>query len=94
MEISKSVISGQILSVILDKSKNLSHNPYDNFLANIILHSLNSYPFFLVIIYYNKLDKFLSTVIDPDNRIFSRDQLIKDYNYPKEDVYDMELENF
>jgi hypothetical protein len=43
---------------------------------------------------YNKLDKFLSTVIDPDNRIFSRDQLIKDYNYPKEDVYDMELENF
>ena len=43
---------------------------------------------------FNKLDKFLSTVIDPDNRIFSRDQLIKDYNYPKEDVYDMELENF
>ena len=43
---------------------------------------------------YNKLDKFLSTVIDPENRIFSRDQLIKDYNYPKEDVYDMELENF
>ena len=43
---------------------------------------------------YNKLDKFLSTVIDPENRIFSRDQLIKDYNYPKEDGYDMELENF
>ena len=43
---------------------------------------------------YDKLDKFLSTVIDPENRIFSRDQLIKDYNYPKEDVYDMELENF
>ena len=43
---------------------------------------------------YDKLDNFLSAVIDPDNRIFSRDQLIKDYNYPKEDVYDMELENF
>lgn len=32
--------------------------------------------------------------LNPENRIFSRDQLIKDYNYPKEDVYDMELENF
>jgi hypothetical protein len=43
---------------------------------------------------YNKMDDFLSSVIDPKKRIFYRDQLIKDHNYPREDVYDMELDNF
>jgi len=45
-------------------------------------------------IQYESLDHFLSTVIDPEKRIFSKNQLIMDYNYPKEDVYDLELDNF
>lgn len=45
-------------------------------------------------IQYDLLDDFLCTVIDPEKRVFSRDQLIEVHNYPSEDVYDLEIEEW
>lgn len=60
-----------------------------------------SYPYYYSVILTDKIsnkidtkniDKFLSLVIDPLGRRFSKDDLIRDYNYPTEDVYDIDLD--
>lgn len=62
-----------------------------------------SYPYFYSVILTNEishevkfknLDKFLASVIDPADKNFSKDQLIKDNNYPDVDVYDVDLDNW
>lgn len=41
-----------------------------------------------------RLDQFLATCIDPLGRKFTQSSLIKNYSYPKEDPYEMEIDNF
>lgn len=62
-----------------------------------------SYPYFYFVILTNdvrdnlqlkEIDKFVSLVVDPSERIIAKEQLIKEYNYPSEDIYDIELENW
>jgi hypothetical protein len=40
------------------------------------------------------LDAFLSLVIDPANECFAKEKLIQEYDYPKEDVYEVDFENW
>lgn len=39
-----------------------------------------------------KMDKFLSLVIDPHKNCYEKDRLIREFNYPEDDVYDLDLE--
>ncbi len=41
-----------------------------------------------------KLDSFISLVIDPHQRTFTRNTLIKEYNYPEGDVYAIDLDDW
>jgi hypothetical protein len=38
------------------------------------------------------IDEFLSLVIDPLGRTFDKAKLIQEYNYPTEDIYDIDLD--
>jgi len=38
------------------------------------------------------IDDFLSLVIDPLGRTFTKDELIQDFNYPKEDIFDVDID--
>lgn len=40
------------------------------------------------------MDKFIGRVIDPLGRIVHKATLIKDFNYPEEDVYSVDLDNW
>jgi len=40
------------------------------------------------------IDEFLSLVIDPAKRIIPKTELIRNCNYPNEDVYEIELDNW
>ncbi|MBK8808293.1 MAG: hypothetical protein IPO21_17370 [Bacteroidales bacterium] len=60
-----------------------------------------SYPYFYSVILTDKIsskldtkeiDDFLSLVIDPFGRTITKEKLIQDYNYPVDDVYDIDLE--
>ncbi|QQS28712.1 MAG: hypothetical protein IPM47_17980 [Sphingobacteriales bacterium] len=42
----------------------------------------------------NAIDNFLSLTIDPLGRAIPKSKLVKDYNYPKEDVYDLDFEDW
>jgi hypothetical protein len=41
-----------------------------------------------------KINKFLSLVIDPTDRMFSKNELISKYNYPKDDLFDVFMDNW
>ncbi|MDZ7615210.1 MAG: hypothetical protein U5K51_17055 [Flavobacteriaceae bacterium] len=60
-----------------------------------------SYPYFYSVIMTNKIssklntkkiDAFLSMVIDPLGRTFSKEELVKAYNYPKENEFDVDTD--
>ncbi|MCZ2129670.1 MAG: hypothetical protein LC109_05320, partial [Bacteroidia bacterium] len=45
-------------------------------------------------IIFKEIDLFLSLVIDPDNRNFSKEILVKANGYPDENVYHIDLDNW
>ncbi len=62
-----------------------------------------SYPYYFSVIITDeiskkanskKVDKFLASVVDPRNRSYSKAKLMKEYQYPTEDVYDVELDDW
>lgn len=40
----------------------------------------------------SEINSFLSTLIDPEHRVFAKADLIRDYGYPPEDIADLELD--
>jgi hypothetical protein len=38
------------------------------------------------------IDKFLSLVVDPLGRTITKDKLIQDFNYPAEDIYEVDMD--
>lgn len=60
-----------------------------------------SYPYYYSIIMTSeiseklnikKMDEFLSLVIDPQKKCYEKDTLIREFNFPKDDVFDLDLE--
>jgi len=61
----------------------------------------NSYPYLYSLIVSNNtsekidtknLDEFLWTAIDPNKRTYHKEQLIKNYNYPDRDLFDIDID--
>ncbi len=40
------------------------------------------------------MDKFLGLVIDPSGQMVTKERLVNDYNYPTEDVYEIDADNW
>jgi hypothetical protein len=80
---------------------------FKNSLNNVLDHNsgmmeIGYQYFFPVIITKNiieqidtkEIDNFLSLVIDPKGKTISKNKIIASHNYPKEDVYDIDLDNW
>lgn len=53
-------------------------------ITNHIINNINT----------TEIDNFIGKVIDPLGRIISKETLVKDFNYPEEDVYIADLDNW
>ncbi len=60
------------------------HTSYSEIMTRKVLDTLDT----------KEIDDFLSLVIDPAGKRFHRDELIKTYNYPTEDIFDVDLDWF
>ena len=79
----KVVLLGQIDYIVGYRIMEISYKYFYSFImTDQILSKLNS----------KKIDSFLSFVVDPLGRTFSISELVGKYNYPKEDVCDIDLD--
>lgn len=43
---------------------------------------------------YNDLDKTLELIINPEKKVFTEQELIEHYNYPTEDLHEIDMDNY